>query len=82
MLENVPISLSGPAMNIKLALKLCHFDTLGGYNNLIGGMGLQYFYTAHYEKDSACSLCNNNNNESEIAGALCCQQYDVFFGCW
>ena len=41
MLKNVPIiSLSGPVMNIKLA---CHFDTLGGYDNLIGGMGRQYF---------------------------------------
>ena len=28
MLKNVPISLSGPVMNIKLALKLCHFDIL------------------------------------------------------
>ena len=24
MLKNVPISLSGPVMNIKLALKLCY----------------------------------------------------------
>ena len=38
MLKNVPISLSGPV--IKLALKQA---TLGGYNNLIGGMGQQYF---------------------------------------
>ena len=29
MLKNVPISLSGPVMNIKLALKLCHFDNIG-----------------------------------------------------
>ena len=46
MLKNVPISLSGPIMNIILALKPCHFDILsniGGYNNLIGGMGRQYF---------------------------------------
>ena len=28
MLKNVPISLSGPVMNIKLALKICHFDIL------------------------------------------------------
>ena len=43
MLKNVPISLSGPVMN-KLALKLCHFDILSNiYNNLIGGMGRQYF---------------------------------------
>ena len=28
MLKNVPISLSGPVMNIKLTLKLCHFDIL------------------------------------------------------
>ena len=28
MLKNVPILLSGPVMNIKLALKLCHFDIL------------------------------------------------------
>ena len=28
MLKNVPISLSGPVMNIKLVLKLCHFDNL------------------------------------------------------
>ena len=33
MLKNVPISLSGPVTNIKLVLKLCHFD---GYNNLMG----------------------------------------------
>ena len=38
------IFLSGPVVNIKLSLKLCHFEaTLGGYNNLIGGMGWQYF---------------------------------------
>ena len=48
MLKNVPISLSGPVMIIKLALKLCHFYILrniGGYNNLSGGMGRQFFYT-------------------------------------
>ena len=28
MLKNVPTSLSGPVMNIKLVLKLCHFDIL------------------------------------------------------
>ena len=28
MLMNVHISLSRPVMNIKLALKLCHFDIL------------------------------------------------------
>ena len=28
MLKNVPMSLSGPVLNIKLALKLCHFDIL------------------------------------------------------
>ena len=28
MLKNIPISLSWPVMNIKLALKLCHFDIL------------------------------------------------------
>ena len=28
MLKNVPLSLSEPVMNIKLALKLCHFDIL------------------------------------------------------
>ena len=28
MLKDVPISLSGPVMNITLALKLCHFDIL------------------------------------------------------
>ena len=28
MLKNVPISLSGPVIEIKLALKLCHFDIL------------------------------------------------------
>ena len=28
MLKNVPISLSGPVMNIKLAFNLCHFDIL------------------------------------------------------
>ena len=28
MLNNVPISLSGPVMNIKVALKLCNFDVL------------------------------------------------------
>ena len=44
MLKNVPISLSGPA------LKPCQIDILsniglGGYNNLIGSMVWQYFYT-------------------------------------
>ena len=29
MLKNVPISLSGPVMNIKLAFKLCHFGRNG-----------------------------------------------------
>ena len=47
MLKNVPISLSGSVMNIKLALKLCHFDILsnisGGYNSLIG-IGRQFFF--------------------------------------
>ena len=46
MLKNVPISLSRPVMIIKLALKLCHsyiLRNIGGYNNLIGGMGRQYF---------------------------------------
>ena len=28
MLKIVPIRLSGPVMNIKLDLKLCHFDIL------------------------------------------------------
>ena len=42
MLKNVPTSLSEPVMNIKLALKLL---ILGGYNNVIGGMGQQYFFT-------------------------------------
>ena len=28
MLKNVLIALSGPVMNIKLALKICHFDIL------------------------------------------------------
>ena len=46
MLKNVPISLSGPVMNIKL--ETLSFDILsniglGGYNNLIGGMGWEYF---------------------------------------
>ena len=32
MFKKVPISLSVPIMNIKLALKLCHFDIL---NNIV-----------------------------------------------
>ena len=40
MLKNVPISLSGPVMNIKI---LSFKATLGGYNNLIGGIGRNFF---------------------------------------
>ena len=42
MLKNIPISLSGPIMNIKLALKPCHFDIL---NNI--GWWLQQLNRRH-----------------------------------
>ena len=48
MLKNIPISIPGPVMNVKLALKQILYATLVGYNNLIGGMGRQYFFTQQY----------------------------------
>ena len=47
MLKNVPISLSGSVIDIKLALKLCHFDIL---SKIGGGMDRQYFlHNMHYD---------------------------------
>ena len=43
MLKSVPISLSGPVMNIKVALKLCHFDSKQHWVDTTLNMGWQYF---------------------------------------
>ena len=53
MLKNIPISLSGPVMNIRLALKLCHVDILSNIGwlqlNRRHGQAI-FFYTTNYRR--------------------------------